>query len=226
MNSNTILGYINGTKRGQIPAFTLTSVTETLLPAATDTGTAPAFIAVPQQNAILGATNGLGPNGNAAILVQPFGVVNNTPDGNNAPYYNSGSFDLGRPFVLKLIGTAVSVAGASNALTVKIYNGTSATLGSNTIFTTPITALAAVTAVNLRFYVSVTCFWDSVSQTLTGNISGQTVDAGTSALIAAATTSTITGLTSPAALSFVPSITWGAANGGTVNISEWSLEQI
>lgn len=226
MNSNTILGYINGTKRGQIPAFTLTSVTETLLPAATDTGTAPAFLAVPQQNAILGATNGLGPNGNASILVQPFGVVNNTPDGNNAPYYNSGSFDLGRPFVLKLIGTAVSVAGASNALTVKIYNGTSATLGSNTIFTTPITALAAVTAVNLRFYVSVTCFWDAVSQTLTGNISGQTVDAGTSALIAAATTSTITGLTSPAALSFVPSITWGAANGGTVNISEWSLEQI
>ena len=225
MNVNTIAGYINGTKRNQIQTLTLASTVETALPLTTDTGTTSAILAVPQQTAILGSSNGLGPNGNAAILVPPYGVGNNIPDGVNAPYFNSSSFDLGRPFTIKLIGTGSAAANAGNTLTIKIYQGTSATLGSNTLFATPMSAIATASAANLRFYLSLTCFWDSTTQILTAQQSGSYLYNGTNTLISATAVTALTGVTTSSALSFVPSVTWGNAVGGVISVSEFSLEQ-
>jgi hypothetical protein len=225
VNVNTIAGYINGTKRNQIQTLTLASTVETALPLTTDTGTTSAILAVPQQTAILGSSNGLGPNGNAAILVPPYGVGNNIPDGVNAPYFNSSSFDLGRPFTIKLIGTGSAAANAGNTLTIKIYQGTSATLGSNTLFATPMSAIATASAANLRFYLSLTCFWDSTTQILTAQQSGSYLYNGTNTLISATAVTALTGVTTSSALSFVPSVTWGNAVGGVISVSEFSLEQ-
>lgn len=225
-NVNTILCYNNGTKRGQIPTQTLAAITETAISVTTDTGTTPAFLAVPLQNAILGSTNGIGVNGNAAILVPPFGTGNNIPDGVQAPYFNSSSFDAGRPFTLRFIALGTAAANAGNTLTVKIYQGTSATLGSDTLFSTPISAVATATAANLRLFIQIQCYWDSTSQLLTGSLSGNYTYNGTTTLITSAALAPITALTSPSALSFLPSITWGNAVGGTISVSEWSMEQV
>jgi hypothetical protein len=225
-NINTIAAFVGGTKRNQIPSLVLAAVTETALPLNTDTGTTAALLAVPLQTAILGSTNGTGVNGNAAILVPPFGPGNNIPDGVNAPYFNSSSFDSGRPFTLRLIGTGSAAANAGNTLSIKIYQGTSATLGSDTPFVTAIpNTFTTVTAATLRFDIAVRCQWDSTSNTLTGVLSGSTLYNGTAALIATATAAVITTLATPSVLSFLPSITWGNAVGGTINIGEWSLEQ-
>lgn len=226
MNINTITGFIGGTKRNQIPSQALAAVTETAISLNTDTGTTSALLALPLQNAILGSTNGLGVNGNPAILVPPFGPGNNIPDGVNSPYFNSSSFDSGRPFTLRLFGTGSAAANAGNTLTVKIYQGTSATIGSDTAFVTAISALATASAANLRFDISVRCQWDSTSNTLTGVLSGSTLYNGTAALLTTATATVLTSLTAPSVLSFLPSITWGNAVGGTINVSEWSIDQI
>lgn len=224
-NVNTIQAFIGGTKRNQIPSLVLAATTETALPVNTDAGTTSALLAVPLQTAILGSSNGMGPNGNAAILVPPGGSINSIPDGINAPYFNSSSFDSGRPFTLRLCGIGSAVANAGNTLTIKIYQGTNTAIGSDTAFTTAISALATATAANLRFDISVRCQWDSTSNTLTGVLSGSTLYNGTAALLTTATATVLTSLTTPSTLSFLPSITWGNAVGGTINVSEWSLEQ-
>lgn len=226
MNINTLNGYIGGTKRNQIPTLTLAAVTETALPLNTDTGTTSALLALPLQNAILGSSNGLGPNGNPAILVPPFGPGNNIPDGVNAPYFNSSSFDSARPFTLKLYGVATVVTNAANSLQFKIYQGTNTAIGSDTSFMS-LTAFAAVTTGNLQFDINVRCQWDSTSQSLAGIVSGSWFYSVGSAktIIASAATSVITTLATPSTLSFLPSVTFGNAAGGTVSVSEWSVEQ-
>lgn len=225
-NVNTIQGFIGGTKRNQIPSLVLAAITETALPVNTDTGTTSALLAVPLQNAIVGSSTGLGVNGNPAILVPPYGPTNSIPDGINAPYFNSSSFDSGRPFTLRLIGTGSAAANAGNTLQIKIYQGTSATIGSDTAFVTAIpNTFATASAANLRFEIYVRCQWDSTSNTLTGVLSGSTLYNGTSALIATATATVLTSLTTPSTLSFLPSVAWGNAVGGTINVSEWSIDQ-
>jgi len=221
MNVNTITGFINGTKRGQLPSLVLASVTETAVPVNTDTGTTPAILSIPLQTAVLGSSTGLGPNGNSAILVPSGGSSMSIPDGINAPYFNSSSFDLSRPFNIRLIGTATSVTGTSNGPTFKLYQGGVVT---GTAFASQ--AIVAATTAAIRFYINVACYWDATSQNLSGVISGNYSVAGTTSLITIAALTSIGSLTSPSALSFVPSVTWGAAAGGTLNVSEFSIEQV
>lgn len=224
MNTNTIAGFVGGSKRNQIQPLTLTAVTETALPLTTDTGTTTAIIAVPLQNAVLGSSSGLGPNGNSSILVPPGGSINSIPDGINAPYFNSSSFDFSRPFNVRLIGTAASLAGSSNGPTFKVYQGTTAAVLGGTAFATQ--AIVSASGSNIRFYLNIACYWDSVSQVLAGVLSGNYTVAGTTTAIANTALTSVTGLTAPSALSFVPSITWGNAVGGTLTVSELSMEQV
>jgi len=224
MNSNTIAGFSSGTKRNQIPTLTLAAVTETALPVNTDTGTTSALLAVPLQTAIVGSNTSLSINSNPAIITKGLQFYG-APDGSTAPYFNSSSFDSARPFTLQLGGVATVVTGAGNSLQFKIYQGTSATIGSDTIFAT-VGAFTAATTGNLQFDITVRCQWDSVSQSLTGVLSGSWFySGGTKNIITTAVTSVITSLTTPSALSFLPSVTFGAAAGGTVSVSEWSIEQ-
>lgn len=223
-NTNTIVGFIGGTKRGQIQPLTLTAVTETAFPLTTDTGTTAAVIAIPLQTAVLGSSNGLGPNSNPAILVPPGGSLQSIPDGINAPYFNSSSFDVSRPFNVRIIGTAASLVGTTNGPTLKLYQGTAGSVLGGTAFATQ--AIASATTANIRFYLNVACYWDSVSQVLAGVLSGNYTVAGTTTVIANTALTSVTALTSPAALSFVPSVTWGNAVGGTLTVAELSIEQI
>ena len=229
MNSNTIVGYIGGTKRNQIPSLVLAAVTETAIPLNTDTGTTSAIVAIPQFNAVVGSSTPLGPNANASIL-QPIGggivKLNGGQAGTEAPWFGSSAFDGSRPFQIRLIGTGSAAANAGNTLTVKIYQGTSATIGSDTLISTPLNAVATASAANLRFYIEVTGYWDSTNQALNGVLSGNYTYNGTTTLITAAGTTQVSSLTSTSSLSFLASITWGNAVGGTINVSEFSISQL
>jgi hypothetical protein len=217
MNANTISGFINGTKRGQIPVATISAV-ETAVQVTTDTGTTAAILAVPTQTAILGSSNGLGPNGNAAILVQPFGVVNNTPDGNNAPYYNSSSFDFGHPFTIRVTGTCAT--GAGGTVSLKLYLGASAAILGTTTAVVSSTTLPISTTGNFIFTTQIR--WDSVAAAVAGSFTSQVANA---APVAAGFLSNAVAAASPANLSFLLSVL-SAAGSGTVQISEFSLEVI
>lgn len=225
MNANTIFGFVNGTKRNQIPTLTLAAVTETAIPVTTDSGTTAALLAVPTQTAVVGSSNPLGVNANAALLAGALGAQFQQA-GTNRPYFNSDSFNASRPFSLRLIGTGTAAANAGNTLTVKIYQGTSATLGSDTLFSTPLSAVATASAASLRFDITIRCYWDSTSNTLNGQVSGNYTYNNVSALVTTAMVTTLTSVSAVSALSFVPSITWGNAVGGTISVSEWSIEQL
>jgi hypothetical protein len=224
MNFNTITGYVNGTKRNQIPTLTLAATTETAIPVTTDSGTTSAILAVPTQTAIVGSSNPLGVNANAALLGGSLGEFAQ-PLGTNRPYFNSDSFDLARPFSIRLVGIGSAAANAGNTLTVKIYQGTSATLGSDTLFATPISAVATASAANLRFDITVRCYWDSTSNTLAGVFSGNYTYNSTTTAIANTAVTTLSSISSVASLSFLASVTWGNAVGGVIKVSEFSISQ-
>lgn len=216
-NVNTITALTNGTKRNQIPSFTI-STTETAFSLTTDTGTTPLTIAVPLQNAILGSSNGIGVNGNASVLVPPGGYINSIPDGVNAPYYNSSSFDLGRPFNIRLIGTCAN--GAGGITTMYIYCGASSVVGTtgNRIATA---AIPISTTGN--FYLNVQVRWDATTAAVSGYYSGQVANATP---IAVAALTNAVAAAAPANLTFVASAVGAAGATGSIQLAEFSLEQL
>jgi hypothetical protein len=221
MNSNTIAGYIGGTKRNQIPTLTLASTTETVFSVNTDTGVAPAVLSIPSQSAILGSSNGLGPNGNPAILVSPGGALQAVPDGINAPYFNSSSFDLGRQFILRLVGQVTAATGTGNTIIPAFYLGSSATIGSNSVIIKP-AASADLSGTSTNFILEAKLRWDSVAGKLNGSYTVQVGDAAP----VASTLVTQTSAAAVANLQFVPSFTFGNAAGGSVQIAEFALDQV
>jgi len=216
-NVNTINVIGNGTKRNQIPSYTI-STTETAFAVTTDTGTNPLTIAVPLQNAILGSSNGNGPNGNAAILVPPFGPGNNIPDGVNAPYFNSSSFDLGRPFNVRLIGTCAN--GAGGITTVYIYCGASTVVGTAG---NRIASIAIPISTTGNFYLTAQVRWDATTAAVSGYYSGQVAN-GTP--VGATALTNAVAAAAPANLTFVASAVGAAGATGTIQLAEFSLEQI
>jgi hypothetical protein len=222
MNSNTICGYYAGTGRNKLLSQTLASTAETAIQIGGDVTNQSALLFVPTTTNS-GSSNPQDPNANASILGEDLGRQYGRPNG--AQGYSTSSFDLGRPFNLKFIGIGSAAANGANTLTVKIYQGTSGTIGSDTLFSTPISALATASAANLRFYINIQCFWDSTSDTLSGVLSGNYTYNGTTSLITTVGLTSITGITSPTSLGFVPSITWGNAVGGVIAATEFSIEQ-
>lgn len=229
-NVNTIAGFFNGTGRNQIPVLSGVGVTETIISTNTDTGTAPAVLSIPLQTAILGSSNGLGPNGNQSILVPPFGVGNNVPDGVNAPYFNSGSFN-GRPFLLRCAGTFTSGV-ATNDLQIGLYLGTSATIGSDTAISTAITTGTggAFGAVSGHFLLETELLWDATSGKVDGTISGYVAPSGVARLPVGGNAPAYISQFSAAAasnLNFLISAKWNATNAGNLlQVTEWSLNLI
>jgi len=219
MNANTIVGYINGTKRNQIAALTLTALTESAILVNTDTGTTAAVLAIPLQTAVLGSAQSLGPNGNQANLAQFGGTLVSTGDaGTEAPYFNSSSFDLGRPFRVRVSGTYATSAGAANP--VILYLGTSGaivgTLGNR------LSTLSLTAASTGNFIFDTYIRWDSVTAAVSGYYTGQSGNAAPAALTFL---TNAVAATTPAALSFVLSVNAGAASVGTVTVSEFSISQ-
>ena len=226
MNSNTVAGFIGGTARNQIPSLVLASTTETAVPLTTDTGTNSAILAVPSASAIVGSSFPLGVATNQS-LSSNFGgqPLNSTLAGNQSPYVSAVQFDGNRPFYVNLSATGTVVANGANTLTVKLYQGTSGTLGSDTAVATPMSAIATASAANVRFFIQFQFFWDSTSAILSGFYSGYYLYNGTATTISSTAITPLTAITTPAALSFVYSIKWGNGVGGTIQVQEFSILQ-
>lgn len=198
-----------------------------------------ATTAVPSGSAILGSVTPFDPESNAS-LASPFGsqLVGRSRAGR--PYFNSGSFD-GRPFIVRAVLQASLTAAGGGATTVlfALLNGTSATLGSDTVIanTGAAVSIAATKVSFLSATVEAYLQWDSTSQALHGEYTswiGGSVDTSGAATIhqvvqpVALLNAPVTGITAASGLSFLASCTIGttAANAGTVSLVELSIEQL
>ena len=223
MNFNTISGFIGGTGRNQIKSQTLAATTETEFAVNTDTAgtTAIAVLSIPTGSGKGGTVNPLGPDVNQALLSatgrqgRPF----NSPQ----PSHNSGSFDNGRMFSIRLAGLATPASNAANTLTLKIYSGTSKS-GTNIVTTGALTGMETSTAAG-AFVVETQLIWDSTS----GIINGQfwyLLNGATPNYHVWAVNSAVTGAVTLANMSFCASAQWGNAAGGVIAVSEFSLSQL
>lgn len=227
MNSNTIAAYIGGTKRNQISTQVVSTTTETVFLANTDTGTAPAVLSIPLQTAVVGSGNPMDPNANPAIL-NGLGREYGAPFGANRPYFNSTSFDSGKPFKLRIQGTFTSGV-AANDLKISIYLGSSATIGSDSIVSAALTTGTSGNfgAVSGKFLAEFILTWDSTTGKLDGLIDNALiVPAGVAGTLIASAVTTEVSAAAASNLQFVASAKWNAANAGnTVNVAEFSLDQ-
>ncbi len=220
-NSDTIIGLFGpGTGRGQINALTLAATTETVFSVSTDAGTAVAVLTIPSGGGsnLVGSGSPVEFNQNPAVSSQSYGRKVNI--GTEPPYFSTKTFDAGRPFKLRVMGTCTLNAGSANTIALNIYQGTSATVGSDSKIAALTAGGAPSTSVN--FYLEAFVQWDIVAQTLGGWYTGQVANT----ITAQHALSNASAVTTAAGLTFVISAVFGNAGGGTVNISEFSAEQV
>lgn len=221
MNANTITGFIGGTKRNQIPVLTTAAITATVFSTVTDTGTAPAVLSIPVQSAVLGSSNGLGPNVNAAILVPTGGLLGATSD------FNSSSFD-GRAFKVRVQGTFNSAVTA-NGLTIGLYLGSSATVGSDALLGAIASTATGIGVAAGHFFAEGVLIWDSVSGKLDGSLSGFVAASGGTPfpVSTAVVYATQASAAAPANLQFVAAATFATTNAAnSVQVTEFAIDAI
>lgn len=232
MNSDTFGSLSTGypsTHPFALPAagFTIGTTTRT---AATLVNGNVAVLSVPQQTDIRGSQAPMDPNANNAITLDQLGRAGQYR-GQNRPYFNSASFDNGRPFRLRLVGT-INVGATQTVKTVNIvlYQGTSATLGSDSALYTSTqgsstigSSAVGVAAGHYNFIVEACLIWDSTSQSL---VTTECWSAVAGNYIARAVGSSIASVASPSALTFLPAYEFGLANAANnVVFTEFSIEQ-
>jgi hypothetical protein len=227
-NSDTIIALTGpGTGRNQINTLTLTATTETVFSTTFDNGTTgPAVLTIPTGSAtdasgkplLVGSGSPIEFNLSSAVSQQSYGRKDSV--GTSAPFYTAKTFDGGRPFRLRIVGQATLNAGTGNTLALNIYQGTSATVGSDV----KIAAIGAggAPSTSFNFVAEVFVQFDNTSQTLGGYYVGQVGNTFTAqhALTNAASVTSVTGL------NFVVSAVYGNAGGGSTYISEFSAEQV
>jgi|SRR5215469_4218801 len=222
---SVIAAYYGGTGRNQILAQTLASGTETEVKIGNDAGSTSviAVLSMPTQTAIQGSLTPIDQTMNPAILNAGFNQPGYMFD--PTPPFNSGKFDNSKPFCVRVCGTYTPLTGASSvSWQPKIYLGTSK---SGTGLVAPsATANTNAAGATYGFLIEAVLFWDSVSQAVRGrydsNVNGTTpTESGWVTLTANG--SSVTGVSS---LQFVFSVTWGGSNGGTTNVSEFSISQM
>ena len=226
-NTDTIAALVGGTGRGQIAVANLTATTETLLLVTTDAGTATATLTVPAGAGtnLVGSGSAIEFNQNSAISSQSYGRKNSVFT--EPPFFSTNTFDAGRPFKLRLVGTvqvaAATVATATNSVSVAIYNGSAITATYKVATITGIAANTSTTAVkNASFNLEATVGWDSVSQLLSGTYQGVAANVLTTQVAL----SNAVSVTSAANLVFSPTVAFAQAAGGSVTVSEFSVSQV
>jgi hypothetical protein len=231
-NSDTIAALFGpGTARNQINSLVLTTTAETLFVVSTDTSgtTNTATLAVPTGNSTANTLVGSGSpvefNQNPAISSQSYGrkvSVFTEP-----PYFSSTTFDLGRPFRLRIQGNAslspTTVTASPNTLVVNIYNGTAITATYKiTAMTAGLSNSSTTATLTGQFYIEALVQWDSTTQTISGvydgNI-GNTIKAQTALANQVA-------VTTASKLIFTPSAVFASGAGGTVNVVEFAVDQV
>lgn len=212
----------------QTAALSLASTTETVFSLANGGA---AVVGVPSQTAILGSSTLFDPNSNASISSDSLGGANQFR-GQTRPYFNSSTFDS-RGFRVRAMGkfsvvTAATAGGAS--LNIKLYVGSSTTLGSDTVLFTPATPLNVPisTTTTGNFIVEATLMWDSLTAKVGGEAWANYQDA-----VPGVQYNSRAGLTQVAAaaytnLQFVASAVWSvnAPTSSTITLVEFSCERV
>lgn len=218
-NWNTIAGFFGGTGRNQIITPTITTATTSAFQVQTDSG-APvtAVLSVPYGSGVIGTSNPLDINANPAITGFNFGAFGGRPNGTNAPWYSTTSFDGSRGFKVRINGTLTSAATVSQTATITLYNGTS-TSGSVVGATAAANVAAGGT---FGFTVEAHLFWDSTSKIISGWVS--TSIGGVS--VAPAPVTAITAVNAVSDLNFVAAITTAVAGSVSVDVSEFVIDQV
>lgn len=188
-----------------------------------------ASIGVPSQTAIVGSATPLDPNSNSTFSIDNLGGMSDRRGLAGRPYFTSSSFD-GRSFRVRAQGkfTAVTTATAP-AFNIKLYVGTSATLGSDTVIFTPTArTLAVSTTVNGNFILEGTFLWDSVTQKVNGEVWAQFADNGAAATYTTRAASAGVSAAAYTNLNFVLSAVYGtnAPTSSTTTLVEFSMEQV
>ncbi len=228
MNFNTVACFRSDYPSGhpfQLATLTLAATTETAIKFGNGNA---AIIAVPSQTAILGSSAPMDPNANNALSADVLGGMSDRRGLASRPYFNSTSFDFDRPFILRLCGRGAAVTAGSNTLTLDVYQGTtSAVVGTagNVVATTG--AVAMATTHPFGFYMDVKMAWDSTSQALYGTYAGAVLyNSATVTTIASTAITNNVAVTTSSGLSFLVSAAWGQSAGGSVTLTEMSLEQV
>jgi hypothetical protein len=172
-NSDSILvlngGGVATPARNLLASQTGLGTVETLITMGTDAGTnVTAFMPFVGQTDIVGRSNPMSINANAAILTDQYGAKAGER-GVGAPYFNTSTFD-GRAFRLRIQGRFLSSA-ASNSLTVKFYQNTKANgpvTGTGNVIGSIATTATIGNAVSGSFIAEAVGQWDSVSGNMMG----------------------------------------------------------
>ncbi len=224
-NSNSVAGFAqSGTLRNQWPTQTVATTTETAFLINTDTGTSTGFVVAPTGGQIYGAQTKFDVNANTAITERS-GREYGLPSGETNDIYSSASWD-GRPFKVRMTGVGNVGANAAQSLVIKLYQGTSATLASDKEIGLTGAALATVAGGPFNFTIEAALLWDATSQILSGsytaNIAFGTVSQFTTTTVVPNVVTAVTA----ADLSFLGSITLGAAASSTVAIREFVIDKV
>ena len=220
-----------GTSRGQVNTLTLASATETLFAVGTDTTgtTAVCSITVPTGNAtsntLVGAGSPVEYNQNSAISSQSYGRKSGVFT--EAPYFSATTFDSGRPFKIRVVGTAVvnkvTTTAVTNSVVISLYSGSAITATYKVATVTAGISNSSTTANSTgQFLLEALVQWDSTTQKLSGYFDGQVGNT----LTAPTALSNAAPVTTAAGLVFAPTATFGHVEGGSVSISEIAVDQV
>jgi hypothetical protein len=200
------------------------TATETILTVGTDTGTANYFLVAPTGGQIYGATSGLDVNGNQSITDRSQ-YIYGLPSGESNDQFSTSSWD-GRLFKLRVAGIGNAGANAGQTLQVNLYQGTSATIGSDTKIGTTGTGLAAVAGGAFNFYIEALLQWDATSQILSGSYSSNIAFAATSQFTTPTVITNVCTSVTAANLSFLATLKLGNAASSTLTLREFVLDRI
>ena len=230
MNSSTIAGYfgapyisgvLQGNGRNQLLQQTLVA-TETEFVVGTEAGSTIALLSIPSGSGKLGSVAPLDYSDNAALPSRT-GRTWGIPSAAGSPPHGTQAFDFGRPFLIRAAGVVTPVSDAGNSLTFVLYYG-STKLGTSLAATAGMTGTESSVAAG-AFILEAQLQWDSVGGRLGGQFWYQVLAGATESYHTWAATSYISSATLAGA-NFCISAHWGAAAGGVIQPSEFSLSQL
>ena len=147
------------------------------------------------------------------------------PSGESNDQFSAESWN-GRPFKVRAMGVGNAGANAAQSVQINLYQGSSATVGSNKKIGTTGTALAAVAGGAFNWMVEATLLWDSTSQILSGsytaNIAFGTVSQFTTTTVVPNVVTSVTA----AGLVFNATIVLGNGAASTVQIKEFVADRV
>lgn len=228
MNVNTVAGITaTGSARNQFNTQTVATTVETALVVNTDAGTTACFVVAPVGGSVLGSATKLDVNANASVLDRS-GMVYGVPSGVSNDLFSSSSWD-GRPFKVRICGTGTAGHNAAQTLIFNLYQGTSATLGSDKLIGTTGAAYAiaqGASNVSFNFLIEATLTWDATSGVLSGFYTGNIAGGTTSQFVTTTVVPNVVGSVTSAGLSFIASVTLGNAASSTVQVKEFVIDRL